>query len=351
MSEAVLLAYGFLPKGIQKTELSTGLINHTWKIDSGHRSYILQAINTDVFPYPQDLQHNILKIQEHFQSNHSGYFSPSPVPALDGSLFVEIAACVYRLYPFVNDSQTITAVQNETQAFEAAKQFGRYARNLHGLPISVLRATIPGFHNLTKRFDEFRNSLSLADNTRKHLAELIVRKALAYSDIAETYHRIQSGKMISRRPVHHDAKISNVLFDKKDQGICVIDLDTTMPGYYISDLGDLLRTCLAAADENVIDCNSIQVRPDFFKAITTGYLGEMADLLTPSEKQYLYYSGSFMMYMQALRFLTDYLMRDKYYKTNYDQHNLDRALNQLTLLDEYQQRKNEFTDFLNTNNT
>lgn len=351
MNEAVLFAYGFLPSGIRQTELSTGLINHTWKIDSGHRSYILQAINTDVFPYPQDLVHNITKIQEHFQSNHTGYFSPSPVPALNGNLFVEIANSTYRLFPFVNDSQTITAVQNETQAFEAAKQFGRYARNLHGLPITALKATIPGFHNLTKRFDEFRNSISLAVKDRMHAAELIIRKALAYSEIAETYLHIQSGKMISRRPVHHDAKISNVLFDKQDRGICVIDLDTTMPGYYISDLGDLLRTCLAAADENITDFNDIQVRPTFFKAITEGYLGEMGDMLTSTERQYLFYSGSFMIYMQALRFLTDYLNGDKYYKINYDQHNLDRAINQLTLLDAYMQQKDDFATLLNTNHT
>lgn len=346
MSDAVLLAYGFLPNGIRKTEISTGLINQTWKIDSGHRSYILQSINTDVFPYPQDLEHNISKLQEHIQSHHSGYFFPAPVPALDGRLFIEIASSVYRLYPFVSDSQTITAVQNETQAFEAAKQFGRYARNLHDLPIATLRVTIPGFHNLTKRFDEYKKCISLARADRRNAADLLIRKALDYSEVAATYFHIQSGKLISRRPVHHDAKISNVLFDSNDKGICVIDLDTTMPGYYISDLGDLLRTCLSPADENVTDFNAIQIRPAFFKAITDGYMEEMADLLTPAEKQYLYYSGSFMIYMQAIRFLTDYLMDDKYYKINYDLHNLDRAMNQLVLLEGYLQYEKEFTNLV-----
>ncbi|RZK70536.1 MAG: aminoglycoside phosphotransferase family protein, partial [Pedobacter sp.] len=156
-----------------------------------------------------------------------------------------------------------------------------------------------------------------------------------YKDIETQYRKILANKEIPLRVVHHDTKISNVLFDDKDEGLCVIDLDTVMPGYYFSDVGDMMRTYLSETTEEETDISKIQIRPEILKAIYDGYMEEMSSVLTDQEKELFYYSGKFMIYMQALRFLTDYLNDDCYYHTTYPQHNLDRARNQLVLLQRY----------------
>ena len=289
MNEQVLLAYGFLPNGIVQNLLDTGLINHTWRIDSGHRSYILQTINTDVFPYPQDLKHNIIALQQHIASINHGYFFPLPIPSLQGDIFFETDKKIFRLYEFVPDSKTITVVENEKQAYEAALQFGRYLKNLQSLPANSLRATIPNFHNLSKRFDDLKQSILLANHSRKKRADTLIKKAMNYGEIASTYHRIQTEKLIRRQAVHHDAKISNVLFNANDEGLCVIDLDTTMPGYFISDIGDLFRSCLSNTDENATDFNTIAIRPTFFNAIAEGFISEISNMLSDVEKEFIFY--------------------------------------------------------------
>ena len=138
---------------------------------------------------------------------------------------------------------------------------------------------------------------------------------------------------------HHDTKISNVLFDKSDKGLCVIDLDTVMPGYFISDVGDMLRTYLSPVNEEEKDLSRIEVRDDYFKAIAEGYLSEMKEELSQKEKEHFVYSGKFMIYMQALRFLTDYFKDDTYYGSKYPGHNLVRATNQATLLKKLTQKE------------
>jgi hypothetical protein len=133
--------------------------------------------------------------------------------------------------------------------------------------------------------------------------------------------------------MHHDTKISNVLLDEESfKGVCVIDLDTLMPGYFISDLGDMMRTYLCAVDENETDFSKIKIREDFFSAIVKGYLSEMGSVLNPQEKELILFSGKYIIYMQALRFLTDYLQGNTYYPIQYPNQNLDRALNQFQLL-------------------
>jgi thiamine kinase-like enzyme len=131
---------------------------------------------------------------------------------------------------------------------------------------------------------------------------------------------------------HHDTKISNVLFDERDKGLCVIDLDTVMPGYFISDAGDMVRTYVSPASEEETEFGKVVVRREFYQAIVEGYLGPMGDVLSTAERGRFFYSGLFMVYMQALRFLADHLNRDVYYGARYDGHNYNRAANQAELL-------------------
>jgi thiamine kinase-like enzyme len=150
--------------------------------------------------------------------------------------------------------------------------------------------------------------------------------------IVDSYVEVISSGDFRLRVTHHDTKIGNVLFDKHHKGLCVIDLDTVMPGYFISDVGDMMRTYLSPVTEEEKSFDKITLRPDFFVAIVKGYLSEMADELSALEKKSFLYAGKFMIYMQALRFITDYLQGDIYYKSRYAGHNLLRGENQITLL-------------------
>ena len=147
-----------------------------------------------------------------------------------------------------------------------------------------------------------------------------------------TYENLLKNPAFKTRVTHHDTKISNVLFDEEDNGLCVIDLDTVMPGYFISDVGDMLRTYLSPVSEEEKDFSKIVIREDYFRAIKKGYMSEMENDLSEEEKAHFIYAGKFMIYMQALRFLTDHLNNDIYYGAKYEGHNMVRARNQVVLL-------------------
>jgi Ser/Thr protein kinase RdoA (MazF antagonist) len=153
-----------------------------------------------------------------------------------------------------------------------------------------------------------------------------------YCSIADEFQALTKTGELKKRVTHHDTKISNVLFDEHDKGLCVIDLDTVMSGYFISDVGDMMRTYLSPVSEEESDFSKIEVRDEYFDAILGGYLGEMKDELTDLEKTLFVYAGKYMIYMQALRFLTDHLNKDRYYGAKYPGHNLVRANNQIDLL-------------------
>ena len=205
-----------------------------------------------------------------------------------------------------------------------------------------MQHTIPDFHNLTLRLAQFEKALASADPVRLQKAAETIKEAQQHTAIAETYRQLVQNKQMPLRVIHHDTKINNVLFDDNDKGLCVIDLDTVMPGFYISDVGDMMRTYLSPANEEEQDLSKIEVRLDYFAALHQGYMQQMGEILTPFEKSLFVYSGKFIIYMQALRFLTDYLNNDSYYGAKYDGHNLIRAQNQLKLLSKYTAAEDKF---------
>jgi thiamine kinase-like enzyme len=203
---------------------------------------------------------------------------------------------------------------------------------LTGVKMDMLRYTIPGFHDLNWRWQQFQDALATGDSARIALAKTEIEYLQSRFDIVEQFNAIKKDPDFKIRVTHHDTKISNVLLDENEKGICVIDLDTVMPGYFISDLGDMFRTYLSPANEEERDLSKITVRKDFYDAIVKGYLTFMEPELTATEKAHFHYAGEFMIYMQALRFLTDYLNNDRYYGQSYEGHNLLRAQNQIALL-------------------
>lgn len=332
MIETVLTAFGIDALSARTEEFGSGLINNTWKIAVGENSFILQRINTAVFHHPEDIAYNIQLIGDYLQLHHPDYFFVRPLPAKSGEVLVKTPDGYFRLMPFVRNSHTIDTVGEPSLAYEAARQFGRFSRLVGGVDSKRVRVTIPGFHDLSLRFTQFQEAVKKAHPDRVREAREWITEAQQGEEIVAQFARLKKDPRFRMRIMHHDTKISNVLFDVENRGLCVIDLDTVMPGYFISDLGDMMRTYLSPVSEEEADLNKILVRKEIFDAIVEGYGEEMGSELTVLEKSLFTFAGQFMIYMQALRFLADFLLGDIYYGAKYPGHNLVRAKNQLTLL-------------------
>lgn len=333
MLDAVLKDFGLNKGSFTIIPFGQGLINRTWKIVVSDKNYILQKINQAVFNKPGDIAFNIKLIAEYLQKHEPAYRFVSPVQSIEGqSLVYKKEDGYYRLFPFVNGSHSKIVVETPDQAYEAAKQFGRFTKLLKGFDVVQLKITIPSFHDLGLRYKQFLHSLENGNQKRITACADLIRLLESWSYIKDQFEEIKRDPEFRLRVTHHDTKISNVLFDENDKGLCVIDLDTVMPGYFISDVGDMMRTYLSPVGEEETDLGKIEVRNDFYKAIADGYLGEMQDELTETEKKHFFYAGIFMIYMQAIRFLTDYFNDDVYYGAKYPEHNLYRAKNQMVLL-------------------
>jgi len=329
--QAILNAFGINDAEIRL--FGTGLINRTWKVGTPSGNYILQKINDQVFRRPMDIGHNIRLISEFLQRKHPDYFFVSPVVTSTGADVISFGnEGWFRLMPFVENSRTFDVVETPEQAYEAAKQFGRFTDVLAHFDARQLKITIPQFHDLQLRYQQFLDAIANGDKERISETRTIINELLHHENIVNEYRSIVDNPQFKLRVTHHDTKISNVLFDQNNKGLCVIDLDTVMPGYFISDVGDMMRTYLSPVSEEEKDVEKVSVRKEFYQAIVEGYSSEMKDELTEVEKKYFLFAGKFMIYMQALRFLTDHLNNDIYYGAKYEGQNLIRAKNQTILL-------------------
>jgi Ser/Thr protein kinase RdoA (MazF antagonist) len=346
MLQAILEAYGLQPEQYRTEPFGSGLINHTWKVTGEKDIYIIQRINTQVFKEPAVIAENLHQLDNYLKAIAPAYLFVAPMQATDGRLMIIDGDDYYRMFPFIQGSHTVNSLSAESQAYEAARQFGKFTRLLSGYDLSALGYPLRDFHNLELRLQQFNKALYHSEKQRKADAMPQILRVLELADIASEYEKIAHDNIIPLRVIHHDTKINNVLFDMDDKGLCVIDLDTVMPGYFISDVGDMMRTYLAEASEEETDLDKIHVRASFFEAIYNGYMEEMGDVLTENEKALFIYSGKFIIYMQAIRFLADYLNGDVYYPIKYPEHNLVRAKNQLRLLEDYLAHETLFEDII-----
>jgi Ser/Thr protein kinase RdoA (MazF antagonist) len=330
VQQKILQQYGF-DEGASMVPLNSGLINTTWLVtDADGVKFILQRINREVFKDPAAIAFNIRSIGAYLQQQHPGYLFTDPLLTDSDEDMVEADGEWYRMFEFIEGSNTIDVVESPAQAYEAARQFGRFTKLLSGFDAAALKITLPDFHNLPMRYRQFETALKNASSLRLLAAEKETELLVAHKDIVKQYEELLPHLTI--RVTHHDTKISNVLFDELGKGLCVIDLDTVMPGYFISDVGDMMRTYLCPVSEEEKDFERIVVRKDFYEAVKQGYLAEMENELSDVEKGCFLFAGKMMVYMQALRFLTDYLNNDIYYGSRYEGHNLVRASNQRILL-------------------
>ncbi|MBP6688252.1 MAG: aminoglycoside phosphotransferase family protein, partial [Lacibacter sp.] len=314
MLEFVIRRYGLKRDELHMFPLGNGLINSTWKLSVDGKDYVLQKVNDEVFKKPENIDWNLNLIAAHLQQYYPEYNLLQPIFALDGSTLVQKSEHEYfRMFPFIPDSHSKDVVETPEQAFQAAARFGKFTNMLAGISVDELKITIPDFHNLSLRYQQFLAALATGDKNRIKEADELIQFIKLNNHIVRDFEKLTSGTGFKIRATHHDTKISNVLFDSYNNGICVIDLDTVMPGYFISDLGDMMRTYLSPVSEEESDFSMIEVRDEFYEAIVSGYFNEMKNELTEEVKKYFFYSGTFMIYMQAIRFLTDYLNNDVYY--------------------------------------
>lgn len=337
VNEKILIAYGFSLKTITIQQIGSGHINRTFLLSTqSDQQFILQNINTLVFKDPFAIANNIKLVADYLKVHHPNYLFPAPIPTLNGELMFECEKEYWRLLPFISNATAFDSLSDPKQAYEAAKQFGKLSRLLNHFNADLLKPTIPGFHDLTWRYEQFIAALGKADEQLKENATQQIATALQQQQLVIYAQSLAQNENIPNRVMHHDTKISNVLLNANDYtGVCVIDLDTLMPGKFISDLGDMMRTYLCAFDENETDLTKINIRLPYFSATIKGYLTEMGAILTTAEKEIILFAGKYIIYMQALRFLTDYLNGSIYYPINYANQNLDRAKNQFKLLDDF----------------
>ncbi|MBL0201130.1 MAG: aminoglycoside phosphotransferase family protein [Chitinophagaceae bacterium] len=333
----ILFQFGVSDEKFQVIPFGSGLINTTWKIvdKQGYSKFILQKVNQQIFKQPDDIAFNIRLIDNYLKKYFPGYLFVSPVITITGNELVITDDGFYRMFPFITNTHTIDVVEKPQQAYEAASQFGKFTKLLSGFDASLLKITLPDFHNLSLRYLQFEKALETGNADRIQQAAGLISAIKLNKKIVDEYEGCKEKFTI--RVTHHDTKISNVLFDEAGNGLCVIDLDTIMPGYFISDLGDMMRTYLCPVSEEEKDFSKIIIRAAFYEAIVTGYLSEMSGGLTEIEKKHIHFAGEFMIYMQAIRFLTDHLNDDIYYGVKYEGHNFVRAGNQITLLQRLQE--------------
>jgi hypothetical protein len=330
--------FGFDPT--EKTvvqSLGNGLINYTYTVSdpSVAKAMVLQAINRHVFSRPEDILHNYKMVYDCLKSEGSSITIPSPLSAATGHLYwVDDQDNCWRACEFIGDSYSPSTAADQDAAYTVANCFAKFTSALSVLKIRQLREIIPGFHNLAFRYTQFEEAIAKASITQLLRSTHVIAELRGKKKLVDFYESMQGSLQYPDRVMHHDCKISNILFDKKTNSvICPVDLDTVMPGKFFSDPGDMIRSMACTVDENATSWEEINIRPPFYKAILEGYLEGIGGIFTGEEKANIHYAGLLMTFMQSLRFAADFLNGDVYYKIQYPEQNLNRALNQLILLE------------------
>lgn len=302
--------------------------------------YIFQRINHLIFKNPVALMDNIWRVTGHLQGKlerDQSRRALTLILARDGKPYYRDSdGNTWRAYIFVEKAKTFDAVESPKQAFEAARAFGQFQCLLADLPAPRLHETIPDFHHTPKRLAALERAIEADVCNRAVLAKPEIDFVMRRKDLVS----VLLDASLPERVTHNDTKFNNVMLDDvTGEGVCVIDLDTVMPGLALYDFGDMVRTTTSPAREDERDLSLVQMQFPMFEALVKGYLSASGDVLTKAEKQYLAFSGKLITLEIGIRFLTDLLMGDVYFKIHREQHNLDRCRTQLKLVESIEQQE------------
>ena len=313
----------------------TGHIHDTFRVPnarSGGPDYLLQRINHRVFPRVPELMENICRVTEHL--HHAKRPTLTLVPTREGKSYCQDEGGSYwRMYGFIAGARSHDLAQTTGQAYQGGQAFGQFGAWLADLPGEPLVEIIPDFHNVETRLDAFREVLKKDPLGRAREVAREIDFVEARAEEMPTILRLARAGAIPLRTTHNDAKFNNVLLDAGDQALCVVDLDTVMPGYVGYDFGDSIRTLVNTAAEDEADLGKIGLNLPFFEAYARGFLEATDHFLTPAERDTLAFGCRLLPFLMGLRFLTDHLGGDSYYKIHFKGHNRQRARAQFRLLE------------------
>lgn len=326
------------------SQIKSGHINETYLVttDKGSR-YILQWVNRYVFPNVEAIMQNMSAISAFLRKHSQGKMAMiSYMDTLEGSTYYDDGkGGAWRLYRFVPDSICLQRAETAEDFYESARGFGGFQYALRDFPAEQLKETIEKFHDTPDRYRKFRAAIEADDCGRLGEVQGEVNFALEREERSCRLQRLRQEGRLPIRATHNDTKINNVLLDENTRkALCVIDLDTVMPGLSAHDFGDAIRFGASTAAEDETDLGKVRLNLDYFRAFTRGYL-EACPSLTDTEVKVLA-QGAYAMTMECgIRFLTDYLMGDKYFAIDREKHNLDRCRTQFKLAEDMERKWEE----------
>ncbi len=341
---------------VERRPYGNGHINDTFLLrctspDQNETKFILQRMNHDIFKNPPQLMENVVQVTQHLrrtilsQGGDPNRETLNVLQTRNGADWYQDSSQNYwRVFPFIERSVCLEKVESEKDFYDSAVAFGNFQRQLADFPVRKLHETIPNFHNTSSRFEDFQKAVQEGDQSRAALAQAELAFALdRKQDTAVLTNLLAEGKL-PLRVTHNDTKLNNILFDADThKALCIIDLDTVMPGLSLYDFGDSIRFGANTGAEDETDLSKVELDLSLFEAFTKGYLEGCAGSLAPKEIEMLPMGAKLMTYECGIRFLADFLTGDHYFKTHREHHNLDRARTQFKLVADMEAKWHDMT--------
>ncbi|MFS4473715.1 phosphotransferase enzyme family protein [Chryseobacterium sp. T20] len=316
------------------TSITDGLINTTYLLENKDqgKKFILQKINNHVFKQPEVVVNNHLMINEVLRSNNYQFEIIEPIPSLTGKILVKDKnGQPWRMLSFVENSITFLTAPSLQTAFDAAKTFSYFLNTVNTEKLPAIQDSLPNFLNFEKRVADYKDSLKNAEPYLKENAKAEIEITNQLLSLPDRWIEMEKNNQIPKRIIHADVKISNILFDQNHNPLAVIDLDTMMISTILYDFGTMIQSYTNTTQEDDGTAQN-NFNPEMYKVVKEGFLFHLKEKLTPEESENLDYAAQVAIYIQELRFLTDYLNGSTYYSIMHPEHNLDRTKNQLELL-------------------
>ncbi len=345
---------------IEKYPYGNGHINDTFLLryktpENIEKKYILQRMNHNIFKNPQQLMENVVHITEYLrqtilsQGGDPDRETLNVWKTLDGANWYQDTNKNYwRVFPFIENSICLEKVESEKDFYDSAVAFGNFQKMLADFPVQTLHETIPNFHNTVSRFQDFKKAIQEADKNRATLAKAEIAFALDREQDASILTDLLAKGKLPLRVTHNDTKLNNILLDADThKALCIIDLDTVMPGLSLYDFGDSIRFGASTGAEDEPDLSKVELDLSLFEAFTKGYLEGCAGSLTKTEIELLPVGAKLMTFECGIRFLADFLTGDHYFKVHRENHNLDRARTQFKLVADMEAKWNKMQSIVN----
>ncbi|MEN8193429.1 MAG: aminoglycoside phosphotransferase family protein [Bacteroidota bacterium] len=336
----------------------SGLINSTYRVktlEDDNDDYVLQSINHHIFTNVPELTNNIIRVTDHIKNKLETQYLPEElkrrvltvVKTKNGlGYYKDDAGTYWRVFTLINNSKTIEVLENSEQAEAAGRAFGNFQGMLSDLPNPELYEILPGFHNTAMRIDNFKERVKEDPFGRFDEVKEDVDFLLKYEDEMKSIIKQGEEGALPSRIVHQDTKLSNILFDENNNELCVIDLDTVMPGYLCYDFGDAVRGGMNNGKEDDENLENVYLNMELFKGFARGYYQSSKDFISKAEINSLAFGAKLLTYEQSVRFLDDYLNGDQYYKTNKDKHNLIRSRAQIAYFKDLERNFSEMDSYV-----